>query len=52
MTATTDRNYSYDPDDTLENVIQVYVTDDLMKGTSKDTLRNELGYMFSTTTTG
>ena len=49
MTATTDRNYSYDPDDTLENVIQVYVTDDLMKGTSKDTLRNELGYMFSTT---
>jgi hypothetical protein len=42
------KNYSYDPDETGENVIQVLVTQDLMADTAFDPLRTELGYTFST----
>lgn len=43
------KNYSYDPDATDENVIQVLVTKDLMSDTAFDPLRTELGYTFTTT---
>ena len=42
-----DGTYSYDADDTEKNVIQLYSTDELIKDSSVDPLRKELGFTYS-----
>ena len=41
------KNYSYEPDDTLNNVLMVYVTPEEMENTNSDPLRAELGFVYS-----
>ena len=40
-------NYSYEADDTDSNVVLLYCTDELMRNSSVDPLRKELGFVFA-----